>query len=137
MLFLSCQNPIYHSCFSCFSQSISWCFELRQGFWCSSEWYGFIGYLVISNFSFAFNLVEANWYLCWFGRQWLLGKEKKTELWLLCAAVCELIRYTILGSPGGMAEQMPLIQVLVPHVMELRPRFTVSLKVQFVNLFNI
>eukprot|EP01018_Ginkgo_biloba_P002740 Gb_11037 [translate_table: standard] len=43
-------------------------------------------------------------------------------------AICELIRYTVSGSPGGLAAQMPLVQVLVPQVMGLRNRFSVSLK---------
>lgn len=44
-------------------------------------------------------------------------------------AICELIRYTVYGSPGGLADQMPLVQVLVPQVMGLRNRFSASLKV--------
>ncbi|KAI5076843.1 hypothetical protein GOP47_0008908 [Adiantum capillus-veneris] len=44
-------------------------------------------------------------------------------------AVTELIRYTVSGSPGGLAEQMPLIQIIVPHVMALRSRFAASLKI--------
>lgn len=44
-------------------------------------------------------------------------------------AICELIRYTVYGSPGGLAGQMPLVQVLVPQVMGLRSRFSASLKV--------
>eukprot|EP01018_Ginkgo_biloba_P004333 Gb_28911 [translate_table: standard] len=44
-------------------------------------------------------------------------------------AICELIRYTVSGSPGDIAAQMPLVQVLVPHVMGLRSRFTASLKI--------
>ncbi|KAH9299652.1 hypothetical protein KI387_031334, partial [Taxus chinensis] len=43
-------------------------------------------------------------------------------------AVCELIRYTVSESFGGIQVQMPLIQVLVTHVMGLRPRFAASLK---------
>ncbi|XP_031499892.1 transportin MOS14 isoform X2 [Nymphaea colorata] len=37
--------------------------------------------------------------------------------------ICELIRYTVSESPGGLSAQMPLIQVLVPHVMGLRDQF--------------
>lgn len=44
-------------------------------------------------------------------------------------AICELIRYTVFGSPDGLAEQMPLVQVLVRQVMGLRNRFSASLKV--------
>ncbi|GLJ30869.1 hypothetical protein SUGI_0613730 [Cryptomeria japonica] len=44
-------------------------------------------------------------------------------------AICELIHYTETGSPGGLAEQMPLVQVLVPQIMGLRNRFSASLKV--------
>ncbi|KAH9301503.1 hypothetical protein KI387_013086 [Taxus chinensis] len=43
-------------------------------------------------------------------------------------AICELIHYTASGSPGGLAEQMPLVQVLVPQIMGLRNRFSASLK---------
>ena len=41
----------------------------------------------------------------------------------------ELIRFTVNGSRGELAEQMPLVQIVVPHVMGLRPRFSASLKV--------
>lgn len=44
-------------------------------------------------------------------------------------AVTELIRFTVNGSPGGLAEQMLLVQVVVPRVMALRPRFSASLKI--------
>ncbi|GLJ36877.1 hypothetical protein SUGI_0745270 [Cryptomeria japonica] len=43
-------------------------------------------------------------------------------------AICELIHYTVSGSPDDIQTQMPLIQVLVPHVMGLRSRFGASLK---------
>ncbi|KAK1306879.1 hypothetical protein QJS10_CPA10g01680 [Acorus calamus] len=35
-------------------------------------------------------------------------------------AVSELIHYTVAGSSGGLSAQMPLIQVVVPHVMSLK-----------------
>uniref|UniRef100_A0A0D6R4R4 Uncharacterized protein n=1 Tax=Araucaria cunninghamii TaxID=56994 RepID=A0A0D6R4R4_ARACU len=44
-------------------------------------------------------------------------------------AICELIHYTASASPGGLAEQMPLVQVLVPQIMGLRNRFSAALKV--------
>ncbi|CAN6449471.1 unnamed protein product [Victoria cruziana] len=37
--------------------------------------------------------------------------------------ICELIRSTVSENPGGLSAQMPLIQVLVPHVMGLRDQF--------------
>ncbi|XP_024544223.1 transportin MOS14 [Selaginella moellendorffii] len=43
-------------------------------------------------------------------------------------AVSELIRYTITGCPEDVAVHMPLVQILVPCVMGLRPRFAVALK---------
>ncbi|GBG59060.1 hypothetical protein CBR_g24406 [Chara braunii] len=44
-------------------------------------------------------------------------------------AVCELIKLTVSGSePTKMAEYMPLVQVLVPRVMALRPRFAAAVK---------
>lgn len=47
-------------------------------------------------------------------------------------AICELIHYTVYGSPGGLEEQMPLVQVLVPHVMGLRGRFLALLMVALI-----
>ncbi|KAH7433969.1 hypothetical protein KP509_07G095100 [Ceratopteris richardii] len=44
-------------------------------------------------------------------------------------AVTELIRFTVSGTPGGLAEQMPLVQIIVPHVMALKSRFVGSLKI--------
>ncbi|MCO5614512.1 hypothetical protein L7F22_068795 [Adiantum nelumboides] len=44
-------------------------------------------------------------------------------------AVTELIRFTVSGSSGGLAEQMPLVQIILPHVMALRSRFAASLKI--------
>ena len=50
---------------------------------------------------------------------------------LVCpvTAVTELIRFTVHGSHGELAEQMPLVQIVVPQVMGLRPKFSASLKV--------
>ncbi|KAG0561064.1 hypothetical protein KC19_9G034400 [Ceratodon purpureus] len=43
-------------------------------------------------------------------------------------AVTELIRFTVSGSPAELSAHMPLVVVLVPQVMALRPRFTATVK---------
>lgn len=43
--------------------------------------------------------------------------------------ISELIHYTAAGSSGGVAVQMPLIQVLVPQVMSLKALLKDSSKV--------
>ncbi|KAJ7520942.1 hypothetical protein O6H91_19G031100 [Diphasiastrum complanatum] len=43
-------------------------------------------------------------------------------------AVAELIRYTVCGTSIDLVAQMPLVQVLVPRVMALRPRFTAAIR---------
>lgn len=43
-------------------------------------------------------------------------------------AVCELIRFTKDGSSGLLAVNMPLVQLLVPKVIALRPRFSAAVK---------
>eukprot|EP00850_Spirogloea_muscicola_P000526 SM000002S05606 [mRNA] locus=s2:1152982:1161233:- [translate_table: standard] len=43
-------------------------------------------------------------------------------------AVCELIRFSVGSSSADIAANMPLIQILVPRVMALRPRFNKALK---------
>lgn len=48
---------------------------------------------------------------------------------LFFAVISELIHYTAAGSSGGVAVQMPLIQVLVPHVMSLKALLKDSSKV--------
>lgn len=45
------------------------------------------------------------------------------------AVISELIHYTVAGSSGGVAVQMPLIQVLVPQVMSLKALLKDSSKV--------
>jgi transportin-3 len=45
------------------------------------------------------------------------------------SSVTELIRYTVNGSPVDLAAHMPLVQVLVPRVMALRPRFAATVRV--------
>lgn len=45
------------------------------------------------------------------------------------AAVTELIRFTVSGSPVELSAHMPLVVVLVPQVMALRPRFAATVKV--------
>ncbi|KAF8399370.1 hypothetical protein HHK36_015235 [Tetracentron sinense] len=42
--------------------------------------------------------------------------------------ISELIHYTAAGSSGGLSEQMPLIQVLVPQVMSLKEQLRDSSK---------
>jgi transportin-3 len=44
-------------------------------------------------------------------------------------AVTELIRFTVSGSPVELSAHMPLVVVLVPQVMALRPRFAATVKV--------
>lgn len=41
----------------------------------------------------------------------------------------ELIRCTVSGSPVELSAHMPLVVVLVPQVMALRPRFAATVKV--------
>ena len=48
---------------------------------------------------------------------------------LFFAVISELIHYTAAGSSGGVAVQMPLIQVLVPQVMSLKALLKDSTKV--------
>lgn len=48
---------------------------------------------------------------------------------LFFAVISELIHYTAAGSSGGVAVQMPLIQVLVPQVMSLKALLKDSSKV--------
>lgn len=45
------------------------------------------------------------------------------------AVVSELIHYTAAGTSGGVAVQMPLIQVIVPQVMSLKAHLKDSSKV--------
>ena len=47
----------------------------------------------------------------------------------IVTAVTELIRFTVSGSPAELSAHMPLVVVLVPQVMALRPRFTATVKV--------
>lgn len=47
----------------------------------------------------------------------------------MVAAVTELIRFTVSGSPVELSAHMPLVVVLVPQVMALRPRFAATVKV--------
>ncbi|GJP44351.1 hypothetical protein CLOM_g3730 [Closterium sp. NIES-68] len=44
-------------------------------------------------------------------------------------AVCELIRFSVSGGPAALAANMPLVQLLVPRIMALLPRFSAALKV--------
>lgn len=48
---------------------------------------------------------------------------------LFFAVISELIHYTAAGSSGGVAVQMPLIQVLVRQVMSLKALLKDSSKV--------
>ena len=48
---------------------------------------------------------------------------------LFFAVISKLIHYTAAGSSGGVAVQMPLIQVLVPQVMSLKALLKDSSKV--------
>lgn len=48
---------------------------------------------------------------------------------LFFAVISELIHYTAAGSSGGVAVQLPLIQVLVPQVMSLKALLKDSSKV--------
>ena len=52
-----------------------------------------------------------------------------TNLNLWVAAVTELIRFTVSGNPYELSAHMPLVVVLVPRVMALRPRFAATVKV--------
>jgi transportin-3 len=52
-----------------------------------------------------------------------------TNLNLWFAAVTELIRFTVSGNPYELSAHMPLVVVLVPQVMALRPRFAATVKV--------
>jgi len=45
------------------------------------------------------------------------------------AAVLELVRFTVSEGPMALASNMTLVQVLVPSIMELRPRFCAAIKV--------
>ena len=45
------------------------------------------------------------------------------------AVISELIHYTAARNSGGVSEQMPLIQVIVPQVMNLRAQLRDSSKV--------
>jgi len=49
----------------------------------------------------------------------------------MVAAVTELIRFTVSGSPVELSAHMPLVVVLVPQVMALRPRFAATVKVWY------
>jgi transportin-3 len=44
-------------------------------------------------------------------------------------AITELIRYTVSGNPIELAAHMPLVQVIVPRIMALQPRFSAAAKV--------
>lgn len=46
----------------------------------------------------------------------------------------ELIRFTVSGSPAELSAHMPLVVVLVPQVMALRPRFAATVKVMMSRL---
>ena len=46
------------------------------------------------------------------------------------AAVLELVRFTVAEGPAGLAANMALVQLLVPSIMELRPRFRAAVKVR-------
>lgn len=52
-----------------------------------------------------------------------------TNLNLWFVAVTELIRFTVSGNPYELSAHMPLVVVLVPQVMALRPRFAATVKV--------
>ncbi|CAM6084292.1 unnamed protein product [Calypogeia fissa] len=43
-------------------------------------------------------------------------------------AITELIRYTVSGNPGELAANMSLVQVIVPRIMALLPRFSAAVK---------
>ncbi|CAI5959333.1 unnamed protein product [Closterium sp. NIES-65] len=44
-------------------------------------------------------------------------------------AVCELIRFSVSGGPAALAANMQLVQLIVPRIMALLPRFSAALKV--------
>ena len=52
-------------------------------------------------------------------------------LLLVFAVISELIHYTAARNSGGVAAQMPLIQVIVPQVMSLKAQLRDSSKVFF------
>lgn len=47
----------------------------------------------------------------------------------LFAVISELIHYTTAGNIDGVSANMPLIQVIVPHVMNLKAQLSDSTKV--------
>lgn len=50
-------------------------------------------------------------------------------MYCFAAVISELIHYTVVGNSGSLAEQMPLIHVLVPRVMSLKDQLRDSSKV--------
>lgn len=48
----------------------------------------------------------------------------------LCAVISELIHYTTAGNIDGVSANMPLIQVIVPQVMNLKVQLGDSTKVK-------
>lgn len=52
-----------------------------------------------------------------------------TSITFLPAVISELIHYTAVRNPDGVASQMPLIQVLVPRIMNLKAQLRDPLKV--------
>ncbi|KAH9568191.1 hypothetical protein CY35_03G065200 [Sphagnum magellanicum] len=61
----------------------------------------------------------------------LAGLDSEDTFDAAVDAVTELIRYTVNGSPVDLAAHMPLVQVLVPRIMALRPRFAATVRAAF------
>lgn len=60
---------------------------------------------------------------------WLFENYYKLFFGFFCAVISELIHYSAAGSSSGLPVHMPLIQVIVPQVMNLKAQLRDSSKV--------